>query len=321
MATRLSAFVASALGHADVDRVYRHAISPVLRKLHIGPVRVDLLNYNEDIDDKILQLIKDCDICIADLTYARPSVYYEAGYASALGKPVIYIVRRDHFHPNADDIQGNLRVHFDLQMKNIIPWSAPNDAFKRTLKGRARMVTRPLLAALKKRESDQWEELEFTKRPITERVSTLRKTAWSLLRSRRFSLPKAWQPTKATVMCSRIEKRVFQTVLFYAADSVTQRRLHDVLLWRDWKGAGKTVVSAEHHAVLASMGKISPRMVSRVLPYYSMVSNTLFKYEGQRRHQREHEVPFTTFVHLLDAIRSYTDFKKRMQDLLAEFSL
>ena len=143
----MNCFVASAFDHEDVDAIYDHAIHPVLKELKLHPFRVDRVEHNEDIDDRIFRLIDQSQLCIADLTFARPSVYYEAGYAFGSGKPVIYIARRDHFRAREDDEAGNLRVHFDLQMKNIIYWTNPNDAFRKRLRSRLKHVLRPLLRA------------------------------------------------------------------------------------------------------------------------------------------------------------------------------
>src|SRR4051794_41012901 len=129
MTAPLKCFVASAFDHEDVDAIYAQAIIPVLKKLGCTPVRVDCVEHNDDIDDKIFNLIDGCEFCIADLTFARPSVYYEAGYAFGTGRPAIYIARSDHFRQRDDDEYGNFRVHFDLQMKNIIGWTTPNTAF------------------------------------------------------------------------------------------------------------------------------------------------------------------------------------------------
>jgi nucleoside 2-deoxyribosyltransferase len=124
--------VACAFGKDDVDEIYKNAVLPVLKSMKIKLYRVDLIEHNDDIDDKIIELILKCDICIADLTYSRPSVYYEAGYFKGLGKSVIFIVRKDHFSPKTEDVYGNFKIHFDLQMKNIIPWSSTKrvDTFK-----------------------------------------------------------------------------------------------------------------------------------------------------------------------------------------------
>src|SRR5512144_3286136 len=121
----MKCFIASAFGHDDIDAIYDHCIVPTLRKLSVAPLRVDRVKHNEDIDNKIFELLDSADFVIADLTYARPSVYYEAGYAAGKSKPVVYIAKHDHFKARGDDLYGNFRVHFDLQMKNIISWTVP----------------------------------------------------------------------------------------------------------------------------------------------------------------------------------------------------
>lgn len=123
----LICFVAMAFGYKDTDKVYDHLIAPILRNKDVEPVRIDCIEFNDDIDDRIISELKRCDFAVADLTYARPSVYFEAGFAQR-SVPIIYTCRKDHFSPSADDQFGNLRVHFDLQMKNIIPWSSSSDS-------------------------------------------------------------------------------------------------------------------------------------------------------------------------------------------------
>ena len=136
--------MASAFGYRDVDGIFNKGVKPVLRQFGITPQRVDKIEHNDDIDDRIFGLLNKADLCIADLTYARPSVYYEAGYAAGQGKPVIYIVRTDHFHRRAqtEDPSDRLRVHFDLQMKNIIRWDGSLSKFQTELTKRIRFVLR-----------------------------------------------------------------------------------------------------------------------------------------------------------------------------------
>jgi len=144
---QLSCFVACALGKEDVDEIYDKAIEPVVIELGIKACRVDRIEHNDDIDDKIIELIQTCDVCIADLTYARPSVYFEAGYFQGLNKPVVFTVRKDHFRPNEKDVHGIQIIHFDLQMRNIIGWSSTEHVktFVTRLKSRLRLVTDPIL--------------------------------------------------------------------------------------------------------------------------------------------------------------------------------
>lgn len=78
------------------------------------------------------------------LTYARPSVYYEAGFAERT-VPVIYTVRRDHLHARSGD-PDHTRVHFDLLMKNIVSWVSDGDEqFYKKLKARLKHVLKPLV--------------------------------------------------------------------------------------------------------------------------------------------------------------------------------
>lgn len=131
---QLKCFIASAFGKKDVDAIYSKVVKPVLLQKKITPIRVDQVEHNDDIDDKILKSIDECDFCIADLTYARPSAYYEAGRVHGLRKPVIFLARYDHFdHQEGDDL-GNYRIHFDLQMKNIIQWSNPTQTLKKKIR-------------------------------------------------------------------------------------------------------------------------------------------------------------------------------------------
>jgi nucleoside 2-deoxyribosyltransferase len=157
--------VACAFGKDEVDEIYQNAVLPVLKSMEITPCRVDQIEHNDDIDNKIIELISKCDVCIADLTYARPSVYYEAGYFTGLKKSVIYIARKDHFSPKAEDVYGNFKVHFDLQMKNIIPWSSTKrvDTFKRKLLSRLKFISKPLMKRIAEERKQEKSRLDFSR--------------------------------------------------------------------------------------------------------------------------------------------------------------
>lgn len=143
----ISCFIACAFDKEDVDEIYDKVIKGIVIGLGMDAYRVDRIEHNDDIDDKIIELIHSCDICIADLTYARPSVYFEAGYFKGLNKPVVFTVRKDHFKPKEGDIHGNEGVHFDLQMKNIIGWSSTEHVktFSSRLKNRLLLVISPII--------------------------------------------------------------------------------------------------------------------------------------------------------------------------------
>jgi hypothetical protein len=116
---------------------------------------------------------------IADLTYARPSVYFEAGYAQRQ-VPVIYIARKDHFTPRLADEFGNYKVHFDLQMKNIIPWSnASDNVFVKKLKARINKVISPLLKEKNAKKQNTYDESKFAFLATNEKLKLVSHDCWS----------------------------------------------------------------------------------------------------------------------------------------------
>lgn len=181
---KLKCFIASAFDKKDVDIIFTKVIRPVLRQQSITSIRVDRVEHNDDIDDKILELIEDCDFCIADLSYARPSVYYEAGRVHGMGKPVIFLARSDHFISKQDDLFGNFRIHFDLQMKNIIKWTSPTTTLQKRLGSRVKSVTNPLLKSLRKNEEKVQAQTSFGKLPQNEKFLTIAQFAESELKKR-----------------------------------------------------------------------------------------------------------------------------------------
>jgi nucleoside 2-deoxyribosyltransferase len=66
---------------------------------------------------------------VADFTLHRGGVYFEAGYALALGRTVIWCCRQDH----AD------QLHFDTRQYPHILWQTPAD-LRRQLRDRLRYL-------------------------------------------------------------------------------------------------------------------------------------------------------------------------------------
>lgn len=121
--TKPRCFVAMAFDHEDTDQIYDNVIEKILTRNGVIPIIINRKQDNRDINIQIIDELDRCDFCITDLTYTRPSVYFEAGYAQRQVE-VIYTVRSDHLKKNQPD---DKRVHFDLQMKPIIRWKNPED--------------------------------------------------------------------------------------------------------------------------------------------------------------------------------------------------
>lgn len=90
----------------DLVDVY-HTIKDVCAAFGIKAYRADEIEHQERISDLILNEIELCEFLIADLSYERPNVYYEIGYAHALEKrPILYR-------------KFGTRLHFDLSVHNV----------------------------------------------------------------------------------------------------------------------------------------------------------------------------------------------------------
>jgi nucleoside 2-deoxyribosyltransferase len=119
ISARSSIFIASAVGHEDLDSLFENEFKLACEQIGYKPIRVDLSEPSQTITEAIIRGIQESECLIADLTYARPSVYFEAGLAHGLGIPLILTCRKDHFKGKKDD----LRVHFDLEQYKISYWA------------------------------------------------------------------------------------------------------------------------------------------------------------------------------------------------------
>lgn len=77
----------------DVYGAIKQAVESVASARNSRCVRLDDERPAGRITDRILETLRSCDLCIADITGARPNVMWELGYAMALGKPAIIVAQ------------------------------------------------------------------------------------------------------------------------------------------------------------------------------------------------------------------------------------
>ena len=75
--------------------IYTEVINPVCDELNIECLRADEYNYPGSIIKDILDSIRDSDIIIADITPDNANVYFEVGYAYALGKNPVLLMDKE----------------------------------------------------------------------------------------------------------------------------------------------------------------------------------------------------------------------------------
>lgn len=77
----------------ELDDVYYLGIREIVAKLGGVCERADEMEYVGGVVEKIYDSIKTADIVIGEITIPNPNVYYEIGFAHALGKPVILLTK------------------------------------------------------------------------------------------------------------------------------------------------------------------------------------------------------------------------------------
>jgi hypothetical protein len=107
---------------------YEVGIKPVVLDCGFKCLRADELEHNRGILAAIYEQINAAHIIIADMTGRNPNVYYEVGYAHALGKDVILLA------------QGANELPFDLQGFNHIVYQGRITLLKEKLAQRLKTL-------------------------------------------------------------------------------------------------------------------------------------------------------------------------------------
>jgi len=102
----------------ELDEAYLLGIKPAVEQdCGLIAIRMKEIEHNQDICDRLLSEIRQAQFVIADFTGHRNGVYYEAGFARALGREVINCCRES-------DFDG---LHFDTNHLNHIKWTTAAD--------------------------------------------------------------------------------------------------------------------------------------------------------------------------------------------------
>src|SRR5208282_4178573 len=110
------AFVAMSFDES-LKEAYEKGFSEGVIGSGYSPMRVDRKEYHGRIDDEIIAELRRSAFIIADFTFHRGGVYYEAGFAHGLGRPVIFTCRSDELS----------KLHFDVRQYNTITWATPSE--------------------------------------------------------------------------------------------------------------------------------------------------------------------------------------------------
>lgn len=115
-----SAFMAMHFNDQQMDRIYADHFRPA-----IAAIGYDLQTVSPNaglIDYHIRLQVTASRFVLADLTHENRGVYFEAGYAEGIGRPVIFTCRADAFNPNTG------HPHFDVNHHHCVRWDDPPTA-------------------------------------------------------------------------------------------------------------------------------------------------------------------------------------------------
>lgn len=118
---------------ASVQDAYMDGIKPALEAdCGYTVLQMSEHEHNNSITDEMLVQIRNAEFVVADVTGQRPNVYFEAGFALALGRPVVWSCR---------DAEADA-IHFDTRQFSHILWQTPAD-LRRLLAARVKATIRP----------------------------------------------------------------------------------------------------------------------------------------------------------------------------------
>jgi hypothetical protein len=99
----------------ELRPAFEEGFQPALLTTGFSPLRIDLVQHNDKIDDRIIAEIRKCGLLVADFTGQRQNVYFEAGFALGLARQVIWSCREAEVR----------RLHFDIRQYNFVVWRDP----------------------------------------------------------------------------------------------------------------------------------------------------------------------------------------------------
>jgi len=105
----------------EFDDIYKYGIKGAAEDVGAYAERVDEQLFQEGILDRVFNQISKADVIVADMTGRNPNVFYEVGYAHALGKIVLLVTQ------DADDIP------FDLHNRPHVIYQGSIDTVRKEL--------------------------------------------------------------------------------------------------------------------------------------------------------------------------------------------
>lgn len=110
------AFVVMQFNPPEYEELFNDVILPVCERMGLEAFRASQTYYPGLVIADIQRQIRESRVVIAEITPGNPNVYYEVGYADAIGKPVILIADKGKL----DQLPFDVRAFRTLFYENTI---------------------------------------------------------------------------------------------------------------------------------------------------------------------------------------------------------
>jgi hypothetical protein len=111
-------FVIQPFDDGKFDKRFEQTFAPAIIQAGLNPYRVDRDNKVEIPIDAIESGIREASICLADITANNPNVWYELGYAMAIGRPVVMVCSTERQGKYPFDIQHRTVIRYKVDARN-----------------------------------------------------------------------------------------------------------------------------------------------------------------------------------------------------------
>lgn len=128
-------FVVSPIGaegtevRSNADKLVRHIIDPVCRSCGFQVERVDQMNDMGSITQTIIDKLKTAELVIADISEHNPNVFFEMGYRTCTGKPIIHLRKKGERIP----FDVNTIRTFEYDLTDLDSVEAIKDRLQQTI--------------------------------------------------------------------------------------------------------------------------------------------------------------------------------------------
>jgi nucleoside 2-deoxyribosyltransferase len=332
-------FIALAFGKKDTDVIYDKHIKPIVKECGFSPRRVDRVVHNDYIDRKIIEEIENAQICIADLTYARQSVYFEAGYA--LRKiPVLYTCRKDHFKNSKDDE----RIHFDVRQRHIVEWKNVKDSsFSTRLKIRLNHLAKPILREHAQNQKLELERVSFGRLSVKERLNRIDHALETFLKRLMFERKK-YKPTffsgnrlihpdflSSYSLYFKKKKKELTIINDLPVESLPVQLINkDLIPFEEYHVEDalsadflKGIELIRNVNLIVSIHSINKNTITRHLSSYSQPINNYYKIDSPRtvKTKDRRQIPLTSEFVFSDKVKSVSDMHANINQLFNQIQI